>query len=244
MFGFPDNLEHLDFDLFDEKIPEVQYPQSYASPNAVASSSANNSGTTSRLASSSNTFPNTSSPYSLELTRESTVSNPSGNSTGDLTFNHHGLGSLNDWLFDPALQGIPLLPQLTNLHQDPAANRPAEHARPRLPISSADNSPAEQPHSRELSTSLSEVFRPSKKHRRSSQQLPEITVRNPHDPVDVKRARNTEAARRSRQRKVEMLEQGAAFIRQLEERNRQLTIERDFWRLQAHQLGHQRNRNA
>jgi hypothetical protein len=59
--------------------------------------------------------------------------------------------------------------------------------------------------------------------------LPDIKV-DENDPVAVKRARNTLAARKSRARKAQRLEE-------LEERIKQLTAERDHWRSLALEHG-------
>ena len=53
--------------------------------------------------------------------------------------------------------------------------------------------------------------------------LPPITIEDPSDVVAVKRARNTAAARKSRQKKMERVEELEAKILQLE-------IERDHWK--------------
>lgn len=53
--------------------------------------------------------------------------------------------------------------------------------------------------------------------------LPPITIEDPSDVIAVKRARNTAAARKSRQKKMERVEELEAKILQLE-------IERDHWK--------------
>ena len=53
--------------------------------------------------------------------------------------------------------------------------------------------------------------------------LPPITIEDPSDVVAVKRARNTAAARKSRQKKMERFEELEARILQLE-------VERDHWK--------------
>ena len=59
--------------------------------------------------------------------------------------------------------------------------------------------------------------------RKRNNPLPPITVDDPNDSVAVKRARNTAAARKSRARKIERMEE-------LEETIEKLTAERDHWK--------------
>ena len=59
--------------------------------------------------------------------------------------------------------------------------------------------------------------------RKRSNPLPPITVDDPSDSVAVKRARNTAAARKSRARKLEKMEEMAETIERL-------TAERDHWK--------------
>lgn len=59
--------------------------------------------------------------------------------------------------------------------------------------------------------------------RRRDKPLPPIIVANPEDPVQVKRARNTLAARKSRERKAQRMEE-------LEAQILKLTAERDHWK--------------
>jgi general control protein GCN4 len=67
---------------------------------------------------------------------------------------------------------------------------------------------------------------------RRDKPLPPIVVDDPNDIVAMKRAKNTLAARKSRQRKVMKLEE-------LEAEVRKLTEERDYWKklAQAHGAG-------
>lgn len=62
--------------------------------------------------------------------------------------------------------------------------------------------------------------------RRRDKPLPPIVVEDPHDPVLMKRARNTLAARKSRERKAMRFEELEARITKLEE-------ERDYWKNKA-----------
>lgn len=62
--------------------------------------------------------------------------------------------------------------------------------------------------------------------RRRDKPLPPIIVDDPHDTIAMKRARNTLAARKSRQRKAERFEE-------LEEKIQKLEEERDYWKNRA-----------
>lgn len=66
--------------------------------------------------------------------------------------------------------------------------------------------------------------------KRRTQPLPDISLDHP-DPVIAKRQRNTLAARKSRQRRVEQIEG-------LENEVSRLEMERDLWRTRAMELGH------
>jgi len=68
--------------------------------------------------------------------------------------------------------------------------------------------------------------------RRRDKPLPPIIVEDPSDVVAMKRARNTLAARKSRERKAQRVEE-------LEERIQKLERERDYWKrlAQGHQVG-------
>ncbi|KAK6211021.1 bZIP transcription factor [Colletotrichum tabaci] len=59
--------------------------------------------------------------------------------------------------------------------------------------------------------------------RRRDKPLPPIIVEDPHDTIAMKRARNTLAARKSRERKAQRFED-------LEEKIRKLEVERDHWK--------------
>ncbi|KAL1867164.1 hypothetical protein VTK73DRAFT_4297 [Phialemonium thermophilum] len=62
--------------------------------------------------------------------------------------------------------------------------------------------------------------------RKRDKPLPPIVVEDPNDVVALKRARNTLAARKSRQRKAERFEE-------LEEKIAKLEAERDYWKKKA-----------
>ncbi|SPO02646.1 related to cross-pathway control protein [Cephalotrichum gorgonifer] len=66
--------------------------------------------------------------------------------------------------------------------------------------------------------------------RRREKPLPPITVDDPTDVVAMKRARNTLAARKSRQRKSERFDE-------LERRIQDLEVERDYWKRLAQEHG-------
>ncbi|KAK4219843.1 cross-pathway control protein 1 [Rhypophila decipiens] len=66
--------------------------------------------------------------------------------------------------------------------------------------------------------------------RHRNKPLPPIVVEDPNDTVAMKRARNTLAARKSRERKAQKFEE-------LEEKIDKLTAERDYWRNMALTLG-------
>ncbi|KAK0617272.1 hypothetical protein B0T14DRAFT_568794 [Immersiella caudata] len=66
--------------------------------------------------------------------------------------------------------------------------------------------------------------------RRRDKPLPPIIVEDPSDTIAMKRARNTLAARKSRERKAQRLDE-------LEEKIEKLTADRDFWKERALALG-------
>lgn len=67
--------------------------------------------------------------------------------------------------------------------------------------------------------------------RRRDKPLPAITVDDPHDTVAIKRARNTMAARKSRQKRVERNEELVAQVAELEKKV-------DYWKEIALSRGH------
>jgi len=76
---------------------------------------------------------------------------------------------------------------------------------------------------------------PKSSHRHSGagsrkRELPAIVVEDPSDTVAVKRARNTLAARKSRERKAQKMEEYEAEIDRLKQ-------ERDFWKAEAIKRG-------
>jgi general control protein GCN4 len=112
-------------------------------------------------------------------------------------------------------------------------------ANPQKPAS-AEDSPATKSDDLELSAALGHrrkssaasptSSRPSSvagvNSRRRDKPLPPIIIEDPSDTIAMKRARNTLAARKSRERK-------AARLEELEEKISKLTAERDHWRNMA-----------
>jgi hypothetical protein len=80
---------------------------------------------------------------------------------------------------------------------------------------------------------------PSKKLKKSSPvmdsaDLPPIVVKDPSDPVAVRRARNTEAARRSRARKNERITELEELVAELQSKNSMLQTENSLLRKLVH----------
>ncbi|KAM7186022.1 cross-pathway control protein 1 [Naviculisporaceae sp. PSN 640] len=126
-------------------------------------------------------------------------------------------GGADAWfpLFPPS-NNQPALPQVS-----PAAESPAEKSEdlevversPGHQRRKSGNSPPSGRHS-----SISGV-----NSRRRDKPLPPIIVEDPNDTVALKRARNTLAARKSRERKAQRFEE-------LEETIQKITEERDYWK--------------
>jgi len=68
--------------------------------------------------------------------------------------------------------------------------------------------------------------------RRRDKPLPAIIIDDPTDSVKVKRARNTLAARKSRQKRVQVHDELQAEVEDMKS-------QRDYWKLRAIELGHQ-----
>lgn len=66
--------------------------------------------------------------------------------------------------------------------------------------------------------------------RKRNQPLPEVFPKEPDDPVAVKRARNTMAARKSREKKVQRLEELAATVDTLMQDKAELEQQVTYWR--------------
>lgn len=93
--------------------------------------------------------------------------------------------------------------------------------------SSSANSPA-------ILTQNSGVSKP----RRRKGPLPPITIEDPSDKIALKRARNTLAARESRQRKYEHVQELEKRISELEEEQKKAADEADKWKNIALSLGY------
>lgn len=72
------------------------------------------------------------------------------------------------------------------------------------------------------------IATPIEQPKELSKELPPIVVRDPSDPKAVRRARNTAAARRSRDKKREHLQELEDRIAELERINAELAIENQF----------------
>ncbi|KAH8159526.1 hypothetical protein CIB48_g8716 [Xylaria polymorpha] len=131
-------------------------------------------------------------------------------------FGDFDAGSTENW--------FSLFPESTITDQATASTKssveaPAELEKPEadsLPRRKSGNSPPSTTHARHSSVSGVNA-------RRRDKPLPPILVDDPNDTVAMKRARNTLAARKSRQRKAEKLEE-------LEEKIAKLEEERDHWK--------------
>ncbi|KAK2814649.1 hypothetical protein FQN49_008127, partial [Arthroderma sp. PD_2] len=111
------------------------------------------------------------------------------------------------------------------------AARPTSQPKPQVvasPIIRAENVSKESPRTRPVSTRHSSVSGVTKRAREKAA-LPPITV-DESDPVAVKRARNTEAARKSRARKVELQESLERRIQELESQLEQARQETEHWK--------------
>jgi len=112
---------------------------------------------------------------------------------------------------------FPLFPQETGPHD-------ADHS----PAQNSDELDAPSPasHQRRRSMSRRHSSVSGVKSKRRDKPLGPIVVEDPHDVVAVKRARNTLAARKSRERKAQRLEE-------LEDKIIKLEAERDHWKALA-----------
>lgn len=127
-------------------------------------------------------------------------------------------GSTDTW--------FPLFPQANPRTEIPQKPTSAEGS----PASKSDDLEVASPvlgHRRKSSATSPPSSRPSSiagvGSRRRDKPLPPIIVEDPSDTVAMKRARNTLAARKSRERKAQRLDE-------LEEKINKLTAERDHWR--------------
>lgn len=127
---------------------------------------------------------------------------------------------------------FPLFPQA-----NPTPQPQQQDLQPSISTSESCSPAAEKPEELEVTEPTSNHHRrksstsPSTRHssvagvnsRRRDKPLPPIIVDDPSDVVAMKRARNTLAARKSRERKAQRMEE-------LEEKIEKLTAERDHWR--------------
>ncbi|KAJ8069814.1 hypothetical protein OCU04_000229 [Sclerotinia nivalis] len=233
------NMALQDMDLFDEFTPfeggtstQNSYSSAFSSP-AVATMY----DPTNNLSSSSSTNMGFVSPQDLSL-RDSFASAPNSaaftNLTTPSTYNESPAfeqyddspfvshGSLND---NNAVQGDPwfsLFPDVDNIEQPNATNSPLA-VEEELEVSDQLN---EKKDNRRKSGSATSPMSATSGVRKPSKALPPIIVDNPNDTVAMKRARNTLAARKSRQRKMQRFEE-------LEDQIAKLTAERDHWKEKA-----------
>ncbi|KAI1493927.1 hypothetical protein F5X96DRAFT_685784 [Biscogniauxia mediterranea] len=188
-------------------------------------------------ASSSTTNIGTVSPHDL-LIREPFTSAPNSSALTNLTspsiynespdfpdtfevspnFEHGDFGASSS---DPWFPLFP--PESTLTEPAPAANSPAQKSEELEVVEATSqsrrksgNSPSSGSHGRHSSVS-------GVNSRRRDKPLPPIVVDDPNDSVAMKRARNTLAARKSRERKAQRLEELEETIAKLEE-------ERDHWK--------------
>ncbi|KAI1814055.1 hypothetical protein GGS20DRAFT_577141 [Poronia punctata] len=162
-----------------------------------------------------------SAPNSSAFTNLTTPSNY-GESPGfenyevSPNFGDFEAGSSDNWfpLFPESseadqLTTQPKSPLLANEELDVSDTQSSPRPKP-------SNSPRSQSHGRHSSVSGVNA-------RRRDKPLPPIIVEDPNDTVAMKRARNTLAARKSRERKAQKLEE-------LEEQIAKLVAERDHWK--------------
>ncbi|KAI0601975.1 hypothetical protein F4775DRAFT_603554 [Biscogniauxia sp. FL1348] len=188
-------------------------------------------------ASSSTTNIGTVSPHDL-LIREPFTSAPNSSALTNLTspsiynespdfadafevspnFEHGDFGTSSG---DPWFPLFP--PESTLTEPAPAANSPAQKSEELEVVETTSqsrrksgNSPSSGSHGRHSSVS-------GVNSRRRDKPLPPIVVDDPNDSIAMKRARNTLAARKSRERKAQRLEELEETIAKLEE-------ERDHWK--------------
>ena len=74
--------------------------------------------------------------------------------------------------------------------------------------------------------------------KRRDKPLPAITIADPEDTVAVKRARNTMAARKSREKRVKRTDELLARNAELEKENDTVKVDRDYWKNIALSRGH------
>lgn len=142
-------------------------------------------------------------------------------------FDHDHLGADADsW--------APLFPDDINQHvaaepRDRVSESPTSNAHVAPMMSRHDSSPGKS--SSRSSHQGRHSFTSGVNPRKRDKPLPAITVDDPHDTVAIKRARNTMAARKSRQKRVERNEELLALVADLEKKV-------DYWKEIALSRGH------
>lgn len=230
-------MAHQDLDLFDDfttfeggvSTQNTLFP-SYSSPAVPTIYDP-----TMNLSSSTSTHTGTVSPQDL-LVRDSFASAPNSTAFTNLTSpstydespeytDNFDVSPFVRGEFDPGLSGEPWYPLFP---QDDQAKPDVEQQSPLLPEEELEVSEILKSTGRRRSgTSVS----PSGTHssvsgvnsRKRDKPLPPIIVDDPNDTVAMKRARNTLAARKSRQRKMQRFEE-------LEDEIAKLKSERDHWK--------------
>lgn len=137
--------------------------------------------------------------------------------TGDF-----GNNTADPWypLFPEGTMANTSIPAMDSLDQSPAQQPEELEVVPKASRRKSGNSPAStSSHGRHSSVS-------GVNSRRRDKPLPPIVVDDPSDTIAMKRARNTLAARKSRERKAQKLED-------LEEKIAKLEQERDYWKRAA-----------
>ncbi|KAJ1338362.1 general control protein GCN4 [Microdochium nivale] len=221
----PDALTLEDMAAFTGGVPTAAYPSPAASGYDMAGSSASSStnmGTVSPRDLFVRELP--SAPNSTAFTNLTSPSLYNGSPDFDgfdvsPNFGHNdfdiGTGSADAWfplfpqdntITDAALVAIDQSPLVQNLDIEPVAQ-------PRRKLGA---SPTSMSHGRHSSVS-------GVNSRRRDKPLPPIVIDDPQDNVAMKRARNTLAARKSRERKAQKMEDLEDKIAKLEE-------ERDHWK--------------
>lgn len=140
----------------------------------------------------------------------------------------------NENLGPDADSWAPLFPDDINQHvaaesHDRVSESPTSNAHVAPMMSRHDSSPGQS--SSRGSHQGRHSFTSGVNPRKRDKPLPAITVDDPHDTVAIKRARNTMAARKSRQKRVERNEELLAQVAELERRV-------DYWKQIALSRGH------
>nr|P87090.1 RecName: Full=Cross-pathway control protein 1 [Cryphonectria parasitica]AAC16255.1 cross-pathway control protein 1 [Cryphonectria parasitica] len=186
-----------------------------------------------------------SAPGSTALTHLTT---PSGYDTSPAfteDWNASPLFAQND--FETAQEWPSLFPDAeTSAAPAPAlaapAPVPAAQAEDSPSVDSEDFEPARRPSQARKSSASSS---PSGRHssvsgvsaRRRGKPLPPITIDDPSDTVGMKRAKNTLAARKSRARKAERMDELERQVRELEAEKEKLAAELAHWKSLASSQG-------